>query len=672
MYLVSVDFSINNLLTEQLNVRSFYDLPILNTILLKLQLLNFADSEITKAYILNGENMVDFSMYEIENINLEDFYKAIFKMNKNESIVFFRNDVYFENDASLYQQYMSDESALAFCDNYGNCYCVITSVSNFRKIYNKNHTLNEIFQNSEKFADVHLTPDCYINELNSVKKYKALLFDILDGKTAFKPPRVAEGIFTNDSVPTGDFSIIPPVFFGETVQIESGSIIGPNVIVYNKTLISENTSIKNSVLFDNVYVSSNCYIDGAVCCENSSIKRNSAVFSGSVIGANALIGEDMLVENNSLINKNVKYSNFIKSPFTNKFDNCLENKFQGLSPDKAALLGSAIATVFNRPRIVIANDGSPNSTAVKLALLSGLIASGAECFDIGTTFKTHVFFALSFCECEYSVFINGETGGTNIEIFNLQNENLSKTDCYNLFNFCYKNEFRYVDKIYCKNVRQIRGLKKMYVREITSLFDCDLNFNPIIRCKNEMILKTLNEIFCKLTNNEQTREKIYININLTGTKVRIKYKDEWYNEKELQKLVHFYYKKFGENYFSQNIYYSKLWKKDVFFLIFSVFYIVEKTGKNISELISSLPGFFISSKSYKTNLKSGDMAKKIGGLKPTSCKKGFYNIPLKHGIIKVSEKSDSDTVKLLCASDNMAFSDELCEFMRDYLSLYET
>jgi NDP-sugar pyrophosphorylase family protein len=61
------------------------------------------------------------------------------------------------------------------------------------------------------------------------------------------------------------------------VQIESGSVIGPDTIIYNNSLISENTKIMNSVLFENVYVSSNCFVDGSVCCDNASIKRNTTL-----------------------------------------------------------------------------------------------------------------------------------------------------------------------------------------------------------------------------------------------------------------------------------------------------------------------------------------------------------------------------------------------------------
>ncbi len=663
MYLVCVDFSENNLLTEQLNVRSFYDLPVLNCSLLQLQLMNFVDASIEKAFIIDSEKTLSFPLFEIQNVNMLTFNKTLFSLDKSEKVLLIRNDMYFEFCSSEYKNIFLDSDIVAFEDENGLGCAVLTSVNNLKKLHGKSINFFELINNCRKYSDFHIKISGYVKYLNTVKSYKCLLFDILNGKTLFKPPYIAEGIFTDGSVPKGDFSIIPPVYLGERAQIESGSTIGPNAVIYNNSLISTDTSIKNSVLFENVYVSSGCYIDGAVCCENASVKRNSAVFAGSVIGANALIGEDMLVENNSVIKKNVKYDSFVKSPFTKRFYHMFENKFQGLSPDKASILGSALATVFKEPKILIASDGSPNSLAIKLAFLSGAIASGAECFDIGITFKSHIFFGLYFCECEYSIFISGKSGGTNIEIFNSHNEILSNADCCNLFDFCNKGEFIYVRPEECKNVRQIHGLRKMYIREISSVFDDYLKFTPVIDCKNDILSKTLGEIFVKVGNSKNNDHKIYINMNDSGTNVNIEYNDETYSQKTLKKIVHFYNKNDKNKIDFKNKYYENLWKKDSVFLLFAIFDIIKRTNKSIDELIYELPNFFVCSKSIEKTLKTGEMTGKLSEFGTVFYKDGAYNLSMKNGNVKIFKESFSDNIKVVCASGNMSVSEELCNFI---------
>ncbi len=667
MYLISVDFSKNNLLTEQLNVRSFYDLQVLNSSLTEHQLNKFSDIKIKKAFLTDKKINKEFSLCEAVVLNIDDIYRELFSFSPNERVLLLRNDTYFECDISEILHSVYDNEITGIKNNKNFCFAIFCQLDYLKKLYNKNISFHNIMNNYEKYVTSYLKAEGYIKKLESVNDYKSLLFDILNGKTIFKPPYIAEGIFTDGVVPKGDFSITPPVYLGDSVQIENGSSIGPNTVIFNNSLISRNSSVKNSILFENVYVSSNCFIDGTVCCENSSVKRNSAVFAGSVIGANALIGEDVTVENNSMINKNVKYDKFIKSPFNNKIYGSFQNKFQGLSPDKAALLGSAVANVFGKPRILIASDGEPNSQAIKLAFLSGLIASGAECFDIGNTFKSQIFFSCKFCECDYSAFVSGRGGGTNIEIYNSKNELLSKTDCYNLLDFCSKNKFIFVEPSECKNVRQIHGLRRMYVREITVLCEEGIKFVPSVFCKNKIVLKTFEEILKKIAPKDNSNSEMHIIFNDTGTNVSIEYKNRIYVEKDLKKLLFFYLKndELKGHFYSYS--YINLWKVDSLFLAFLIIKILNLTEEKIDKLISSLPGFYTSSKTAEIPLKTGEIARKIDDLKSVNYKNGCYNIKLKNGFAKVQKKPFLNEAKIISASESVSASAEICDFIQAFL-----
>ncbi len=668
MYLVSVDFSKNSLLVEQLNIQSFYELPVFNQTLIEYQLKNFSEGFTEGFYLTNTDIKTDNKLYKSDSVDKEKLYKKLLTFDKKEYIVLFRNDVYFECDIYPYLNKASAEELVGLKSENDVCFAIICSVKILIKLLNMNIEIVDIFKNWEKYLSLSVVCDGYTVQLNTVKQYKRVLFNILNGKTIYKPPYIAEGVFTNGNVPKGDFSIIPPVYFGNNVQIESGTTVGANTVIYDNTLVSRESIIKNSILFKNTYVSSNCYVDGVVCCENSSVKRNSAIFPGSVIGENSLVGEDMLVSNNSIIKKNVNYDKYIKSPFTNKIQNFLENKFRGLSPEKAALLGSSVAMALNKPKILIASDGTTNSLAIKLALISGLMSAGAQCFDIGSTFKSMMFFSSLFCECTHSIFVSGNNAGTDIEIYDEKNELLSKADCYNIFAYCNEGKFEFVNSDECKSVRQIKGLRKMYIREITSLFDKSITFDPIVNCNNPLLSKIIEDVFNKMANCSDSKHKLIVNMNDSGTNVTIKFNNKTYSDKLLKKLIFFYIKSARNSGGYDYGILEKLWKYDSVVLLFLVLAVSIKEKESIENLISALPDFYISIKSFDKHENSGVIARKIGELDEFYYKDNSYNFQLNKTFIKVTDNPDSKKRKVICASEKLEVSRELCNFLTEYLS----
>ncbi len=667
MYLFCVDFSKNNLLTEQINLNSFYDLPVLDKLLIEHQLINFADLSVEKAFLVNYIKDVEFSLFDTVAIAERNVFKELAIAENDKYFIAFRNDIYFEVNG-LKEIIEKCDEVIYLKDKNGVVFCIVGKVEHLKRLYNKNLLISEFFKQRERTADFCIDfYDGYVKQLNSIKNYQCLLFDILNGKTMYKPPFVAEGVFTTGTVPRGDFSIIPPVYLGDTVQIESGSTIGPNTVIYNNTLISENTSVKNSVLFENVFVSSNCFVDGSVCCDNASIKRNSAVFSGSVIGADALIGEDITLDNGSFVDKNVKYDNYNFLPYQNRKSFSFKNKFQGLTPDKAALLGSAVSVVFKIPKIIVGCDGSSNALSLKLAFLSGLIASGNECLDVGVTFKAQMFFSSVFCDCDYSVFFSGKGGGTNIEIFNSENVQISKTACCNLFDYCNKGEYSFRCFDECKNIRQIKGLRRMYIREITAFSDTDLPYISEVICENKILLKTLEEIFERCIKKDGQRNGFQVYMNENGTNVNIKFRDQFYTQKILKKLVFFFLKNNDNTRAFESDLYIKLWRCDSVFLIMAVLNIIKRTGEELDTLIENLPKFYIKSKNLNIRSSNSDIAEKISSEFKFKHQKGVFDIKCKDGFVKVVNNKERENIKIICASKNMATSEEICNIFYSIL-----
>lgn len=668
MYLFSVDFSENNLLTEQTNINSLYNMPVMNKLLIEHQLINCADLPVEKAFLINCQSNFDFSIFDVVSINENELFKTLAMIDDSKQFFAFRNDVYFEAD-DFNLDFLEKDSIVVFESENGVSFCVSGTIGQLKRLYNRNIFFCDLFRFPEKFTYIYKdVRNSYVNHLKSIKNYKTLLNDILNGKTFFKPPYIAEGIFTDCEVPEGDFSIIPPVYIGNSVQIEGGSVIGPETVVYNNSLIAENTTIKNSVIFENVYVSSNCFIDGAVCCDNSSIKRNSAVFSGSVIGADALIGEDMTLENGSVINKNVRYDKFDFFRFKKSERYSFRNIFQGLPPDKAVVLGSAFAVVFKNPKVIIGSDGSMNSLSLKLAFISSLIASGNDCLDVGVTFKSHIFFSSEFCDCDYSVFFSGLGGGTDIEIFDRKKQKLTATQCCNLIDFFNNEEIVYNKSEKTGNIRQIKGLRRMYIREIAAFSEVDLpNISEVV-CRNNMLLQTLEEIFKVCTTKEDEEKSLVLYMNESGTNVNIKFKGHIYQQKNLKKLVSFFMRKEVPVKIFESDLYKSLWRCDSVFLVIAVLNIIKKTGIGLDVLIDELPRFFVKSKNLAFNQGNNEIAEKLSKKYRINHKNCSFKIKCNEGYVKLINNQNNREIKILTASENLATAEELCDLFIGLLS----
>ncbi|MEE1504003.1 MAG: hypothetical protein UGF89_07145 [Acutalibacteraceae bacterium] len=665
MHLIFADFSENNLLTTQIGVDIFYDLKVLDKLLIEHQLMNFIDLPVEKVYLLNSQNINKTLLFETICLDETALNKQLLYLDGSDKVIILKNNVYFESDFKSFLE-ISIGELLVVEDEDGNPFCIISTVSDIKKILNKNFSVKELFIRAGKLSERQIKDKAYIKPLQNVKDYKALINDIINGKTSYKPPFIAEGVFTESVMPDGDFSIIPPVYIGTGVQIESGSTIGPNTVIYGNSLISENTFVKNSVLFDNVYISSNCYIDGSVCCNNASVKRNTAVFSGSVIGIDTLIGEDMTVENNSIINKNVKYDKFNKSPFTSKNTFSFNNKFQGLSPDKVALLGSAIASVFKNSKIIVASDGQVNSLSLKLAFMSGFIASGGECIDAGVMFKSQILFCSAFCECDYSVFFSGIGGGTDVTIYDSEFQELNKSECSNLFEFCNNGKINYVSEEQCKPIRQIKGLTRVYIREITSFSETELPYINGIFCENKHLVKTLESVLKTCAKNYNDEHKVYVYMNDSGTNVNIKFDGVIYSEKILRKIVFFYLRSEKKHFFQSDCY-NNLWKYDAVILLLHVLNIMKRTALTLPDLVSNLPNYFIKRKTIESKDNNSTIASKISCDYPIVYKNNCFNIACDNGFVKLKKSEKSNNIKILCSSENMDVSNELCNIFCGFL-----
>ena len=236
---------------------------------------------------------------------------------------------------------------------------------------------------------------CDIGDLDS---FRTCQVDILNGKVKTSLSKdeslKARGkIFLADSMPVGDFKIVPPVFMGANVTIGHASVIGPNAIINNGVTVGAFSKIQNSCILDDAYIGDNCALNGAIIASGASIKQSSQIFEGAVVGSGAIIGANsQLLANvrvwpNKNIADNMRVVDNIKDGF-NRPDIFDDNGISGeigadITPEFCAKLGAALGSCKAGEKIGIAYQSGRISSTIFQTIVAGALSTGSAVWDFG-------------------------------------------------------------------------------------------------------------------------------------------------------------------------------------------------------------------------------------------------------------------------------------------------
>ncbi len=593
----------NKKINECFGVSSCLELPVFTETLGEKTVKNISFAKPEKIYVcsefLNSSNSVFGG--ETEVITGVKSIADVFSDNPQDFTCFVFSDVYFEPESDFLKS-----SDIFFCDD-----AVIKNTNGEKlAVVLRNSKICELSQDGDfNVSEVDFSNsksivlDCYSKIINSPDDYKGLITDILCEKTDIRLPETAQGVFAESEIPHGYFVIVPPVYFGENVQIESGCVIGPNTAVMKNTLIAKNTNIRNSFIGKNCYISSGCFFDNAICGENVSVRRNSAVFSGAVLGKDCTLGEETVIENGTYIKPFSKIDDSKKNYVNFKRESTQSPAgFYGYTPEKSALLGASLGIVFDSPKIAVAGDGNLNSTALKLSLLAGLMTTGAECYDFGNTFLSSLHYYMDFCELDCAVFVSGNTEGTAITVFRKGFYSLSNVDYHNIKNVMTSADIKRCNSENCKNIRQIHGMQRMYVQNLIKRFESKPNFMPIFECENKRI-QSITEIAVSKIGFKSGKKRVAFKINNDGTKASAESEGKHFShEKLLETVLYFIGEKRGNNSNGFRDRNEELHYLDAVTLCFEVLEILHKNNLTLNDASDMLPDFYVAENTVNSNV----------------------------------------------------------------------
>jgi len=236
----------------------------------------------------------------------------------------------------------------------------------------------------------------YWCDVGSCAAYLKCCIDALDGVFELDrgAPEVRRGVFSLSPIPGGTV-VIPPVFIGRGVRIESGARIGPCAMIGSGSSVEIGASVRESVT-ESAAIHKNASVSGAVVCRGASVGPGATVCEGAVIGEDCIIGEHAAVLKNVRLwperqipaGARLKYS--VTSGLSRerlKFG--AGGAIRGemgveLTPEYCAALGAA-AAVWGR--IGVGWGGGDASRVLASAMGAGVCAGGAELIEYDGGFR---------------------------------------------------------------------------------------------------------------------------------------------------------------------------------------------------------------------------------------------------------------------------------------------
>lgn len=234
-----------------------------------------------------------------------------------------------------------------------------------------------------------------------LKKSKADDAIVLQGKNV----QVAEGVRFEGMV-----------ILDDDVQVQAGSKL-TNCSIGARARIGEQCELKDSVVWSDSRIGKFSTLESAIVCERTIIGETVTLLDNVIVSDEVLIGDEATVKANCKIwpAKTVDPGAIVSSSLVwgEKWNRELftDSKLTGLAlteitPEMAVRLGAAFgATLGKGASVVTSRDASDISRLLRRTMMSGLLASGVNVFDLETMPVPIVRFALSRREYTAGIYV---------------------------------------------------------------------------------------------------------------------------------------------------------------------------------------------------------------------------------------------------------------------------
>ncbi len=406
---------------------------------------------------------------------------------------------------------------------------------------------------------------CDIGDLDA---YVCVHNDILDKKVDIKidAKEIRQGVWVGEgAVISKEASIKPPVFIGKNSTIRAGCSIGSYTVVGANSHLFEGSSAKRSILWKGCVLKNHSQIRGSVLCNKVQTNERASAFEGSVIGDNCILGKSASIKPGVKVWPNKKIdgdtdvcsnlvwgSKYTKNLFGNR--GILGEINVDITPEFVSKLGATYGSICKKEaRIGVSCDDIDALKMLKNSLVSGLLSSGIEVYDIGTALLPVTRSAIRFYNLNGGIHISAsgqEHDMLVIDILNKFGSNIDRGEERKIENLFIREDFVRCSVNEIKPVVTVPEHSIFYSQNIlNSVTAKEHNYKIALITKSDLVKKVvdrvLSELKCeyafinhKLDGNYKKKESMFSDIkNLTATVKQGKFDLGVYLENSNEKMM---------------------------------------------------------------------------------------------------------------------------------------
>ena len=346
----------------------------------------------------------------------------------------------------------------------------------------------------------------YWCDVGDVPAYLRTQRDLLQGRIRFPLKKAEDGIFVRDTLPAGNYTLVPPVFADSQAEIGAGAVIGPYTVLGAQSTVGQGARVRGSVLMERAYVQAGATMQDAVLCADAGLRERAALYehsvvgTGSVVGSGASVSPDVriwpykTVDSGAMVREDIRFGASQGSLFD---DGGLDADVE-LTPQICVSLGAAIGSIPSCRKTGVGCDGSNHAKMMKRAFEAGVLSAGGHVWDFGECFEAQLSYCTAFCGLSAGVFFCGGSR-PQIRICGEGGLPLARNPEREIESRMRRREFNRCLPESCRDAADMGSIRLMYGRELMKQAPSGLRgMETSVQCANAQISLLMEDTLLRL------------------------------------------------------------------------------------------------------------------------------------------------------------------------------
>lgn len=346
----------------------------------------------------------------------------------------------------------------------------------------------------------------YWCDVGDIGAYLRTQRDLLQGRIRFPLKKAKDGVYVRDTLPAGNYTLVPPVFIDSQADVGADAVIGPFTVLGRQTTVGQGARLSGSVLLERACVSARATMRDAVLCADAGLREraclyeNSVVGTASIIGAGASVSPDVriwphkAVDSGRAVQEDLRFGESKPELFD---DGGIHENVE-LTVQTCMALGAAIGSIPSCRKTGVGYDGSNYAATMLRAFEAGVLSAGGHVWSFGECFEAQLSYCTAFCGLPVGVFLCGGSR-PQIRICGEGGLPLSRTAEREIESRMQRKDFNRCLPESCRDAADMGSIRMMYARELMKQAPSGLRgTDAFVQCANAQISLLMEDTLLRL------------------------------------------------------------------------------------------------------------------------------------------------------------------------------